>query len=319
MKLNPLRIFLAIVDTGSQHGAARALGLSQPAVTKALQRLETDLDVRLFDRSVHGAELTEYGQALLVHARLVDAELKAGIDTLNHIKGERAGSVSVALAHMPATLLMPRVMSGFRKDWPDVRVRVATSAYPFLLPQVREGALDFAISPAPEENWPEDLLRVPLLSTTLTPVVRIGHPLAGATSLEALAEAEWVLPTQECATAQALRAAMHGAGLPRPACMVTCETFTGLMTTVSASDMVGLIPLEMVHSIAAPVGVVEVPVAERMQGADLCLIRRRASVPTPAAAALADRLARAARALPGGVAETAATGGGAAPVPAGDR
>ena len=303
MYLNPLRIFLAIVDSGSQHGAARVLGLSQPAVTKALKRLEADLDVRLFDRSVHGAELTEFGQALLQHARLVDAELKAGLDTLNHIKGERQGSVSVALAHMPATVIMPRALRGFRLDWPDVRLRIAASVYPFLLPQIRDGALDFAISPAPLENWPEDLVRVPLLTTTLVPVVRIGHPLAKATKLSALADADWVLPTQECATAQALRKAMQAENLPRPSCLVTCETFTGLVTNISASDMVGLVPKEMLHSISGAIGVVEVPVAERLQGADLCLIRRRAGVLTPAASALADRLARAARALPGGVLE----------------
>lgn len=301
MRLNPLKIFLAIVDTGSQHGAARALGLTQPAVTKALQRLEAELDVRLFDRSVHGAELTEYGQALLLHARLVDAELKAGVDTLNHIKGERRGSVAVALAHMPATVLMPRILPVFRRAWPDVQLRIAASVYPFLLPQVREGALDFAISPAPSKNWPEDLVRVPLLATRLTPVVRVGHPLAGAVALAELVEAEWLLPTQECATAQALRAAMQDANLPRPACMVTCETFTGLLTNVAASDMVGLIPKEMVHSIAAAIGVVEIPIAEQMRGADLCLIRRRASVLPPAAAALADRLERAAKAMPGGL------------------
>lgn len=308
MRLNPLKIFLAIVDTGSQHAAARSLGLTQPAVTKALKRLEAELDVRLFDRSVHGAVLTEYGQALLLHARLVDAELKAGVDTLNHIKGERRGSVSVALAHMPATVLMPRILPAYRKAWPDVQLRIAASVYPFLLPQIREGALDFAISPAPSENWPEDLVRVPLLATTLTPVVRRGHPLAGAVTLAELAEAEWMLPTQECATAQALRAAMHRASLPRPSGMVTCETFTGLITNVAASDMVGLIPKEMVPSMTGPVSVVEIPIAERLRGADLCLIRRRASVLPPAAAALAERLERAARALPGGVSESSETG-----------
>lgn len=297
MKLNPLRVFLAIVDSGSQHAAARTLGLTQPAVTKALQRLEAELEVRLFDRSVHGAVLTEYGQALLAHARLIDSELKTCVEALDQIKGARKGSISIALAHLPGTLLLPGVLRTFRQKWPDVNLRIAASVYPFLISQVRDGSLDFAIAPAPLHDWPEDLLREPLMPTTLSPVVRRGHPLATASSLRDLSHAEWVLPTQESATAQALQAAASQLGAPRPVCQLTCETFTAMMMTVASSDLVGLIPTEMVRSIATLAGVVEVPIADRLEGAELCLIRRRVSVLTPAASALAANFSSAARRL----------------------
>lgn len=297
MRLNPLRIFLAIVDTGSQHAASRVLGLTQPAVTKALQRLEAELDVRLFDRSVHGAVLTEYGQVLLAHARLIDSELKTSIEALDQLKGARKGSISVALSHLPGTLLLPVVLTNFRKKWPDISLRIAASAYPFLLPQVREGSLDFAVAPAPETDWPEDLVREPLMATTLSPVVRRGHPLASASRLKELAGAEWVLPTQESATAQALHAAAKQLDMPRPLCQLTCETFTAMIMTVASSDLIGLIPSEMVKSIATLAGVVEVPIEDRLESAELCLIRRRASFFTPAAAALAASFGSAARNL----------------------
>lgn len=284
MKLNPLRIFLSIVDTGSQHAAARSLGLTQPAVTKALQRLESELGVRLFDRSVHGASLTEYGQALLSHARLIDSELKTCVDALEQIKGARKGSVSVALSHLPGTLLLPAALKRFRRTWSDVNLRIAASAYPFLLPQIREGSLDFAIAPAPLQDWPEDLLREPLMPTRLSPIVRRSHEKATATRLADLAGAEWVLPTQESATAQALHAAASCLGMDRPLCQVTCETFTAMIMTVAASDLVGLIPREMVASIATFAGVVEIPIEDQLEAAELCLIRRRAHVLTPAAA-----------------------------------
>jgi LysR family transcriptional regulator, regulator of abg operon len=57
--------------------------------------------------------------------------------------------------------------------------------------------------------------------------------------------------------------------------------------TVAASDLVGLIPSEMVGSLGALAGVVEVPITDRLEAAELCLIRRRAGVPTPAASAFA--------------------------------
>lgn len=297
MRLNPLRIFLAIVDTGSQRAASRVLGLTQPAVTKALQRLEAELDVRLFERSVHGAVLTEYGQALLAHARLIDSELKTSIEALDQIKGARKGSISVALSHLPGTLLLPVVLKTFRQKWPDISLRIAASAYPFLLPQVREGSLDFAIAPAPQSEWPEDLVREPLMATTLSPVVRRGHPLATESRLKNLSGAEWVLPTQESASAQALFTAAKHLDMPRPHCQLTCETFTAMIMTVASSDLIGLIPSEMVKSIATLAGVVEVPITDRLESADLCLIRRRASVFTPAAASLASSFGAAARSL----------------------
>jgi len=174
---------------------------------------------------------------------------------------------------------------------------LAASVYPFLLSQVRDGSLDFAIAPAPSIDWPEDLLREPLMMTRLSPVVRRNHPLAAVHNLEALATAEWVLPTQESASAQALQAAARRLGLPQPSCRLTCETFSAMIMTVAASDLIGLIPSEMVPSIATFAGVTEVPISERLQGAELCLIRRRAAVLTPAASALAAHLSSAARKL----------------------
>lgn len=297
MNLNPLRIFLAIVDTGSQRGAARALGLTQPAITKALQRLEAELDVRLFERSVHGAALTEYGEVLLGHARLIEFEVKTCVEALDQLKGAHKGSVSIALSHLPGTLLLPKVLRGFRRNWPEVNLRIAAGAYPFLLTQVRQGALDFAVAPAPAQNWPEDLVREPLMPTRLSAVVRRGHPFAGATRLAELIGAEWIVPTQESATAQALIAAMRDQGLPRPVCRVTCETFTGLTMSVASGDLIGLIPSEMVGSIAGFADVMELRITDRLDGAELCLIRRRTSVLTPAAAALATSLANAAKRL----------------------
>lgn len=294
MKLNPFRVFLAIVDTGSQHAAARALGLTQPAVTKSLQRLEADLGARLFERSVHGAMLTDYGQALLVHARLIDAELDVCVQTVEQLRGRQMGSISIALSHMPGTLLLPDVLPAFRRKWPDVTLRIAAGAYPFLLGQIREGSLDFAIAPAPPHGWPEDLLREPLMPTRLMPVVRRGHALAGPQPLAALAGAEWVLPTQESASAQALQQAMAGQGLPPPVCRLTCETFTAMISAIAASDLVGLVPAEMVASFAAALDTVDLPADQPLGGAELCLIRRRSGVFPPATTDLATGFATAA-------------------------
>jgi DNA-binding transcriptional LysR family regulator len=133
----------------------------------------------------------------------------------------------------------------------------------------------------------------------LSPVVRRGHPLAGARRLADLADAEWVLPTEESASAQALQQAMATRALPAPDCRLTCETFTTMITAVAASDLVGLVPAEMVDRFAATLHIVDLAPEERLNGADLCLIRRRTGRFPPATMDLMAGFAAAAARLAG--------------------
>lgn len=292
MKLNPLRVFLAVVDTGSQRAAARLLGLTQPAVTKSLQKLENEYGVRLFERSIHGASLTEFGKSFLAHARIIDAELRTCAESMDQLKGLGKGAVSIALSHLPNVLILPKVLTEFRTRWPDVHLRVAASAYPYLLNGLRDGTLDFAIAPAPEVDWPEDLLREPIMRTRLLPIVRTGHPSKDEKYLKDLKEYEWILPTEESATAQALYTAAASEGIAKPRCHITCETLTGMVTAVAESDLIGLIPKELFSCVQCMADISEVPINTALEGADLCLVKRRVGVPSPACASLMDLFAK---------------------------
>lgn len=71
MKLHQLEALVASAETGSVRSAARRLGISQPAVTRALRELETEQQLPLLVRSPTGLSFTDHGQALLAHARLI--------------------------------------------------------------------------------------------------------------------------------------------------------------------------------------------------------------------------------------------------------
>ncbi|MBN3800895.1 LysR family transcriptional regulator, partial [Burkholderia sp. Ac-20392] len=77
MEIRHVRYFLAIVDTGSFTRAASELGIAQPALSQALNRMEKELGVRLFDRSRRGATLTAAGLAMVDDLRLSLARLDA--------------------------------------------------------------------------------------------------------------------------------------------------------------------------------------------------------------------------------------------------
>ncbi|MBY4749693.1 LysR family transcriptional regulator, partial [Burkholderia cepacia] len=80
MKHHQLRALAAIAEHGSLRAAARAIHLSQPALTKAIRELELDLGVPLVTRNARGAQLTRFGQAVYARARLILAEMQHARD-----------------------------------------------------------------------------------------------------------------------------------------------------------------------------------------------------------------------------------------------
>ena len=283
---------LALLDTlneaGSLSAAARDIGVSQPALTKQLARLERQLGVPLFVRSIRGVTPTAYGQALLPRARIVRAQLLQAAEALAQLRGEREGQVCVALSHLATVLLVPAVLPAFRARWPGVRLRFVPPTFAQLLTGLREGEPDLAVTQLPAEDLGAEFVVRPLLGATLAAVVRPGHALARADSLSALVDAEWVLPSAGSASGRALAEAFRRARLPPPRCTVTCETLTGMEAIVKATDLVAAMPSAVHQARCAASGLLRVPLALPPRSGTLALIRWADTLATPAAADLAE-------------------------------
>jgi molybdate transport repressor ModE-like protein len=78
LKLNDLHILMIVAESGSMGKAAKALGISQPSVSKAISDIEHAIGVRLLDRSADGVALTVYGQALIIRGISAFDELSQG-------------------------------------------------------------------------------------------------------------------------------------------------------------------------------------------------------------------------------------------------
>lgn len=298
-----LAMLADIADAGSLTAAARALGSTQPALSKQLKRLEQALGVTVFERGLRGVQPTEYGAALLPRARTIRAQLRQALQDITQLRGGREGTVAVALSHFATIALLPRVMPGFRERWPGVVVRITPPA--FQLGGMREGAPDFAVMSLPAEHLGAEYASRAVYATTVVAVVRAGHPLARVRSLAALAQAEWVLPSLDSSIATGLARAFRQARLGAPVCPITCETLTGLETLVASTDLVGAVPLE-VHQVRAPAsGLVRLALDQPIEGPRVAIVRWADARPTPAAADLeqafvdaAHRLARRRRQAP---------------------
>ena len=108
LKLHQLRAFVDVARQGSIRAASRLSGLSQPALTKAIQELERELGAKLFIRRQQGVVLTDIGDNFFRHASLVLAELRVAEEDIQQRLGLGGGQVNIGVGGSVARTIMPR-------------------------------------------------------------------------------------------------------------------------------------------------------------------------------------------------------------------
>lgn len=178
--LNPhqLQIFLAVAECDSYSRAAERLGISQPAVSMQVSRLEKAVGLPLLLLRGRQISLTEAGETLLRHARRILEAQEAADLALAELKGLRRGRLRLAASSTPGAYLLPRVIAAFQQAHPGLEIRLQISNTLSALQAVQEGLSDLAVVGEPPEAGPE-LLIEPLARDFLAVVVWPGHRWAG--------------------------------------------------------------------------------------------------------------------------------------------
>jgi DNA-binding transcriptional LysR family regulator len=193
MKLHQLQALVSSAETGSIRAAARALNLSQAAVTKALRELESAQQLPLFVRTASGLNFTESGKVLVTHARLVLKQLERAQTELDELRGQHRGRLCVGVTPWVALTFLPEVVLAFRERMPDIQLELFESLMAVAQPLLRDGSMDFAIGQLhPTQASPEFACQ-PLLDYQTAVLVRQGHPCQDARSIHDLLEQNWTL------------------------------------------------------------------------------------------------------------------------------
>jgi DNA-binding transcriptional LysR family regulator len=193
--LDDLTYFLAVAETGLAHRAAAIVGISQPALTKSIQRLESQLGMPLFERSPKGMQLTTYGIAFQRHAVGLRAAYEDALHQMDEI--HRGTLAKVRIGATPAT--EPLVTSAFVSllvNRPALHLDSIVQLSDALMRALRNGVIDIAVAPVPLP-LPDDLVAVQLSSQTTSIVCRSKHPLMklhGEATAKDLAKYSWILP-----------------------------------------------------------------------------------------------------------------------------
>lgn len=203
MDIANLKAFLAVAESGSFSRAAEQLFLTQPAVSKRVAILESELETNLFDRIGRHVSLTEAGKTLLPRARRILLELEDSIRTLANLSGKIHGTLSFATSHHIGLHRLPSALQQFIKAHPDVRLDIAFMDSEAACRAVEQGEQEFGIVTLPPQP-PAQLETRAVWPDPLTVVVAKNHPLVTKKriTLTALATYPAILPAPNTYTRQ---------------------------------------------------------------------------------------------------------------------
>lgn len=277
MDVKLLEAFRAVIDQQSVTGAARVLGLTQPAVSAQVARLEAQVGFELFERVGGRLKLTERGRRFDEEVRTVLGSIRRLGDVAASIRTGDTERLTVASHPGASIALMPRVVARLRRRRPQARLRMINRTSENVCAIFEAGGADVGIA-----EWPIHLQGVELARYSL-PCVAIlppGHPLAEKPRLaiEDLAPEPFVAMSERRLIGHRVTSLFEERGLPWVP-VVESEYFSTICSLVAAGCGVSIVDrLSAEHF--APLGVT-IRALEPAVPYEIGVFRRDADAPTP--------------------------------------
>jgi len=283
LALRDIEYFVAIADHGNVGRAAESLGLSQPALSKSLRRLEVSMQTKLVKKVPKGVELTAVGSAFLAHVRRIRLALDDVAHEVADLTQGRAGHVRVGANQYAIDHVLPAMCGALLKDAPKMTLKVTVGSNDVLVPALRNGQLDLIISGIPLS--PEgDFIQVHLSDDEFVVYASANHRLAKLkrVTIADLSRERWALLPDVLAS-QWLRRAFEDSGLPPPEVTLETSSETLRLHAVASSELLGFAPRIYVREAAPRLRLVELRVKELAWRRPLGVRYRRDAYLSPAA------------------------------------
>ncbi len=263
MQLKDLNAFMGIAEAGNLHTAAELMGVSQPALSKLVRRLETALDVRLFERTSRGVALTEFGKVLYRRSKSLQEHAEDARTEIADLKAGRSGQLRLGavptIIDSAASPLLARLL-----DTSDpIRFVVEVQLSSRLIHDLQAGQLDMAIASIPAQV-PSDLSYLPLWQQKTHVVARDGHwMLRQPFTLEDLSRQKWLLPPANIVLRTWVDTMFASAGLASPKVFVEMDASPAAFATlVRKSDILTVMTVDSLNSpMAAGLAILGAPAA----------------------------------------------------------
>lgn len=242
--LRQLRHFVALAEHGHFARAAEAVHLSQPALSRSIQALESSLGCNLVDRHSRGISLTTHGQLVLEHAQRLLAGSQALKNAVSQLGNLQTGELHLGAGPYPAARLVPRAVGRMALRYPRVRVNLQIGNWLELRSSLLDDALELFVADSRELLGDPLLCIEPLQRHSGVLFCRPGHPLLAHARLQMQALLDYPMAGTQLplAVAQNLRA-LSGREQPLS---IQCDNFMVLKALVADSDVLSMAPWDVV-------------------------------------------------------------------------
>ncbi len=244
MQLQQLRHVVALVEHRSLVRAAKSLGISQPALSKSLRRLEAYLGVKLFERTPRGVLATEFGREFAQHARTIAVEVSEAERAVGAIREGREGRIVIGSAPSVIASVLPIATARLLKGRNDLKLTVIGGLHDRLFEWLRAGEIDVVISNLVEQPDESDLVQETLFVDRVVVACRPGHPLLELRNppKKEIERYRWVLPATTIVTRQHLEIALNSHGLTAPRLAVETNALAFMRAMILETDCLGFLP-----------------------------------------------------------------------------
>lgn len=238
VELRDLEYFVVVAEQGNLGRAADHLGLSQPALSRGLKRLEDALETRLFRRSPSGMALTTEGALLLSRARELRFYLRNVAREVSDVSRGHAGHINIGVGPNATDDLLVASISELLRTEPRITTGVVVSDQDEIIPALQSGDLDVVFNLV-HHKLPSDLVYIPVREDECVVCCAPTHRLATCRSvpLSELKNERWALGEPDLPTMQTLQRVLRDNGFEAPRAALQTRSLQLRLEVAAASDV----------------------------------------------------------------------------------
>lgn len=263
MDLRQLRHLMAIIDERSFSAAAKAVNLTQPALTRSMNALEASVGATLLVRRNNGVTTTPAGAVLYEYANLLTATAENAKADISRLSKGLGGALNIGIGTHLADLLMPRILAEFGERHPHLSINIKVGMIEDLVQMVLEGKVELAASMVPKDRMQQGI-SYERLFTTLTQIFAADQhhltQMPQPIGFEALVHERWV--SLNCLDADVdLNRFFANGGMGFPQQVFRVDSPLVMRAMIENEGCLGIMPIEYMRRHAVrPLAVPGMPV-----------------------------------------------------------